>query len=257
MTKKHIVLALSIMVVLGVISVIPSLAQNDSVFKPISSGDIISWEVLDTNETNNIVEPVEWWRMSDFAFLGEYQIYIGERINLTVDDPAASNGTLEIGNLTVTSFTRDDAGFNLNLITGPAWFPYNYAFDPSFISSTNWAAQLELANDSAVERNATMLIESSYMMFLGENRSVFSFNYTTEEGLTSNTTYDAETGVLLYFYYKFELSWLKITIDEINYHTPGIPAFESIFSVLVITAIVLVTLYKQRSGKITKENFIT
>ena len=226
--KKQIWLTLGLIILLTGVSTVPSHGANYTSFSPVATGNVISWKVLDCNETNNIVEPVEWYNMSDWSFVGEYVINIGDIVKFTVQNVAECTGKLEIGNLTVSSMIRADAGFNLNLFTGPVYLE-TYEFNPSFISSTDWDEQIELANNASDERGATMIIQPGFLVVMGFNRSVIAFNYTTVEGLESNGIYDNETGVLLYFDYKFELSWLKMVIT-----IPTIPSFGSLLTIIVL-----------------------
>ncbi len=240
--RKQIFLALSIIILLTAVSLNLSSVKASSCFNPVQAGDELSWEVLDYNETTNLVEPGTW-TTTDYLPVADYVLNVGENIEFRVQNPSTCGGSIEIGNLTLDSIDRHDIGLNLMLITGPAWPPYsNYSFDPAFLCPTNWATQIAIANNATNERaGASIIIQTAYGVFLGENRSVVSFNFTWGSQIT-NTIYDNETGLLLYAYIKFELWWLEISIT-----TPtGIPSFEGILSILLLVGLITIIYNKRK-----------
>jgi hypothetical protein len=231
--KKQIFLVLSIIIVLSAIYIIPSNGKTYVPFDQAVSGDQLSWKVLDYNETLNTVSPAQWWN-ADFTFKGKYILHIGDTVTYTVDSTTECNGTLKIGNLTLTSFTRTDLGFNLNLITDPDWFPYNYSFCPAFItSSTDWNEQIELANNASDERGGIMVVQITSMVFLEEFRQVIFFNYTSPYGGITYAVYDNATGILMYAYSQFQMARLELLVI-IPEESTSIPGFEILFSILLL-----------------------
>ncbi|MFX1294398.1 MAG: hypothetical protein ACFFD2_06030 [Promethearchaeota archaeon] len=251
--KKKISIILSTLIILSVISILPSYGNAYTPFNPIISGDQLSWELLDYNETINSVDPGDWYRTSDWVFMGKYVLNIGDIITFQVDNSLACNGSVRIGNLSVSSVTREDIGFNLNLVTGPAYPPYlNYSWNPAFISSTNWDEQIELANNASNQQGASLIIQTANKTFLGQPRAVISFNYSTYNKIT-NVIYDNETGILLYLYTEYSdiTSWwleMSITIPS------GIPSFEIFFSAIALCVLVLILFYKSKFNKILNYN---
>lgn len=240
--KKPILLVLSALLLFSLAFTTPISVNANSSISSVAEGDQISWEVTDYNETNNLFDPADWWRTSDWAFCGQYNLSIGDFISFLIIDPAACTGTLEIGNLILSFTTRHDIGFNLIIVTGPAGF-YIYSFDPAFISDTNWNEQTELANNASSEQGASLTVQTSSGVFLGENRQTISFNWN-KSGTISNSTYDYQTGILLHLYAKNGNWILEMQISGITYQ--AIPGFSGILvTFTLIGLIVLIQLFKK------------
>ncbi|NVM54030.1 MAG: hypothetical protein HWN66_10050 [Candidatus Helarchaeota archaeon] len=244
--KKQIFLVLSLIVLVGAVSVIPSIATTYTPFNSITSGDEIHWTVLNFNETSNNFQATTW--LSEFYVpKGKYVLNIGDNIKFTVDNPAACIGTIQIGNLTVNSVTRHEFGLNLMLVTGPASPPFsNYSWDPALISPTNWAYQIDLANNATNERGASLSIDTYNMTFLGVSRAVQDFYFTY--GLQiSKAIYDTETGLLLYMYIKFMNLYFELEITTIQADGDDIPSFGLMLSILGLSLVIIV-LYRKRKA---------
>lgn len=234
--KKQLLFALGMIVAICAVSIVPSQAAPYNTIRPIEAGDQFYWKVLNFNET------ATWWGL-DFPYQSYYyRLNIGEKIIFTVSDVDNCYGYLKIGNLTVLT-ERSEIGFNLMLITGPAWPPtWNYSFDPALISPTNWQYQIELANNATDERSgASIIIGESYKTFLGLNRSVISFNFTSGEQ-TSNAIYDNETGVLLYIDCRHMSYWLEMILA----YPDEIPGFEIALATIIMSGFLILVYYKRR-----------
>ncbi len=249
--KRTVLLVLGTILLLSTLSVFPSSVKANSTFSTISTGDQISWEVVDYNETINSDDPADWWRPSDWAFIGEYNLSIGELISFTLSDPASCSGSLSIGTLNISRTERHAIGFNLICFTGPAGF-YIYSFDPAFLSPTNWALQNETAMNASAEQGATIDISTSNGVFLGTNRAIITFSWNNS-GTIGNATYDYETGILVHLS-SLNGNWqLEIEIDSIV--LDAIPGFEGI--VVLFTVIGLLALLKiLKKPKLTTENAV-
>ena len=243
--KRTIVFVLGVLMLFSTLSFFPISAKANSTFIPINSGDEISWEVIDYNETNNVDDPADWWRPSDWMFMGEYNLTIGELINFTVSDPASSSGALTIGTLDLSLTERHAIGFNLICFTGPAGF-YTYSFDPAFLSPTNWAVQNETAMNASAEQGATMIISTYNGVFLGTNRALITY-FWNNSGTIGNATYDYETGVLVHLV-SVNGNWhLEIEIHSIV--SSAIPGFEGILVLFtVIGLLALLKIFKKPQG---------
>ena len=237
--KKQVVLILGLILLVNSILVLSSSVKAYNPFNAVVSGDQLFWEVCDYNETNNLDDPTDWWRMSDFSFQGQFELYIRDIITFTVDSPILGNGSLEIGNLTLASVTPSDLSFNLNLFSA---FPPS--FTPSLLASTNWSAQIEAANKTA----GTMMIQTAYMTFLEEVRAVIGFYYVQGDQI-SNAIYDNETGILLSCYTKFGDFWLGLNFLSGDVFTE-IPSFEIFFALSILVALVVLTLVKKKNNSI-------
>jgi len=248
--KKQIILVLGLILLVNFVSVLTCSAKAYNPFNTVTSGDQLSWIVRDYNETNNIVEPCEWWRYSDFTFQGEFVLWVGEVITFTVNNPLLGDGALEIGNLTLASATKDDFGFNLNLFTAPAFPPYqNNSFTPGLLSSTNWSAQITAAVKTAEELKGSIMIQTFYQEFLGQNRAVIAFYYTQGDQI-SNAIYDNETGILLQFYTKHQLWWLGFTITLPS----EVPSFVIFFTICALSGLIIIMIVRKKSCSIPHAN---
>jgi len=247
MMKKQIILILGLILLVNFTLITINDAKAYNPFNTVVSGDKLSWKVCDYNETNNLVEPGEWWRYSDFSYQGEYVLIVGDIITFTVNNPLLGNGALKIGNLTLATATRDDFGFNLNLFTAPAFPPsQNNSFTPGLLSSTNWSAQITAANKTAEELNARIMIQTFYQEFLGQPRAVIAFYYMQGDQIT-NAIYDNQTGILLQYYSKHELWWLGFTI----YTLPSeIPSFIIFLTLCALLGLVIFMIIKKKSSPI-------
>jgi hypothetical protein len=236
--KKQIVLVLGLILLVNSLLVLSPSVKAYNPFNTVVSGDQLLWKVCDYNETNNLDDPADWWRMSDFSFQGEYELYIGDIITFTVDNPNLGNGSLEIGNLTLASASRSDFSFNLNLFSA---FPPS--FTPGLLASTNWTAQIEAANNTL----GTMMIQTTHMTFCEEVRAVIAFYYVYGDQI-SNAIYDNETGILLSCYTKFGDFWLGL--DFMGEISSEIPSFEIFFIISVLSAVVILALVKKKMNSI-------
>ncbi|HUX99256.1 MAG TPA: hypothetical protein VMV49_06845 [Candidatus Deferrimicrobium sp.] len=232
--KKQIVIVLSIIICFNAIWFIPNNINAYNPFNSVETGDQLFWKVLDYNEPYNTIDPANWYRMSDFSNMGNYVLLIGDSVGFTVDDPENGTGTLDIGNMTISAVTRADIGFNLNLITGPAYPPYqNSSLILGLLSSTNWQEHFDEADNVSLEIGATIINQSTYMIFLELNRSVIAFTYIFGDQITY-AIYDEDTGILLYYYSKHGLWRLSMIITT----APSeIPSFIWVFSIPILASI--------------------
>jgi len=243
--KRRTISTLSVIILVSMVFFIPSNATAYGAFNPIVTGDEIHWTVLNCNDTHSYT-----WTDVSYIPKGKYVLSIGENIKFTVNDPATCTGNIEIGNLTMNSVTRDELGLNLMLITGPAFPPFsNYSFNPALISPTNWATQIELANNATNERiGASLNVETYNMTFLGTSRAIISF-YFTYFGQVSKAIYDNDTGLLLYMYSKYQFGYLELKITN-SLDSDNIPSFEIILSISLLSLIIIV-IYCKRRAQIT------
>lgn len=244
--KKQIAFILCIIVIASAVYFLPSNATT-STFKQIAAGDQITWTVTDYNETNNLVEATDWNDVN-YMRIASYSVNIGDNVTFLVGDPSACSGTFKIGNLTLET-ARVELGLNLMAITGPKYVSVDYEFNPALLCPTNWETQISNATNAAAERSgATMIIGSSYKIFMGFNRSVISFNFTWF-GQDSRTIYDNETGILLYLYAKYQLFWIEMRLESITPKSE-IPAFEGLLAAFIILGITLVLYSIKKKQKI-------
>ena len=250
--KKQILTGILLIMIVSMVSFMPSNATTSN-FKQIAPGDQIVWNVTDYNESNNIYEPADWLTEL-YVHVAYYILNIGENVTFLVGDPTTCGGVFDIGNLTRAT-ARVELGLNLNAITGPGFGLTE--FNPALLSPTNWTTQVAIANNATQERdglygqNATISIGSSYKIVMGENRSTISFNFTWGDQI-SNTTYDNETGVLVYLYSQFQLHLIEMELVAIIPAPGEIPGFSAFLSILVITAFMVVLFNKSKTKKITK-----
>lgn len=242
--RKQIFLVVGLFILVATGSFVPSFATTYSPFNTVTSGNEIYWNVLNFNESSNNLGATTWTD-EYYTPKGIYVLNIGEKIKFTVDDPAACNGTLQIGNLTVNSVTRHELGVDLMLVTGPAWPPFsNYTWDPALISPTNWAYQIELANNATNERvGASLNVDTYNMTFLGVSRVVQDFYFSWGNQI-SKAIYDNKTGLLLYMYCRFQNWYLELTISLSN--AGDIPSFEIFLSILVLSLVIVILFYKRK-----------
>ena len=248
--KKRIMLVLGLILLVNFVSVLSCSANAYSPFNTVTAGDQLSWIVRDYNETNNLVEPCEWWRYSDFTFQGEFVLWVGDVITFTVNNPLLGNGALKIGNLSLALATRDDLGFNLNLFTAPAFPPFqNNSFTPGLLASTNWSAQITAAVKTAEELKGSIMIQTFYQEFLGQSRAVIAFYYSQGDQI-SNAIYDNATGILLQFYTKHQLWWLGFTITLPS----EVPSFVIFFTICALSGLIIIMIVRKKSCSIPHAN---
>ncbi len=246
--KKQKIFLLGLVLLVCFISIQTNGVKASNPFNSVMPGDQLSWEVTNYNETINTVDPADWWRPSDFAFMGEYNLTIGQLINFTVSETEDCSGTLNIGTLKLTSIGRHDIGFNLILFTGPVSPPYyNYSFDPAFISPTNWHQQIVIAFNASNERFGSLNITIGYMIIFGIYRSIISFEYNSM-GQFCNASYDYETGLLLYSYAAYSNWWLELSLNRhILANTFEIDGF--LISLVIIAVLTIIIIRKTFHSK--------
>jgi hypothetical protein len=236
--KKQIVLVLGLILLVNSLLVLSTSVKAYNPFDTVISGDQLFWKVSDYNETNNLDDPADWYTYSPFSIVAQYELYIGDIITFTVDDPNLGNGSLEIGNLTLDSVTPSDICFSLSLFSA---FPPS--FTPGLVASTNWTAQIEAAN----KITGTMMIQTMHMTFFGEVRAVIALYYIYGDQI-SNAIYDNETGILLSSYTKFGNFWLELKF--FNDISSEIPSFGIYFAITILFFVVVLALVKKKMNSI-------